>query len=281
MTNRNVHIENHLNCKIIYEKEIGGGCIAQTSVISMSNGKNYFLKTGFKGSMFSCEANGLKELQKAKAIRIPELILHADDFLLLEHIESGKKKPSFYKQFGEQLAKVHQVKNDAFGFFENNYIGSNPQINSYRSNWIDFYFENRLMPQYRLAENNGYCDHDFSTAFKSIESQLTKILNDSEEAPCLLHGDLWGGNYLVDIHGNPVLIDPAVYYGHREADLAMTKLFGGFDNVFYQSYHQTYPLKEGYLYRENIYLLYHVLNHLNLFGTSYKQQALALMRSYQ
>lgn len=274
-------IEEQLQCSITSQQTTGGGCIAQTSIIQTNDGRNYFLKQGFEGSMFQKEANGLIELRKAKAFAVPEVILVANNFLLLEAIETGNKENSFFNTFGVAFAHLHQYTNDQFGFFEDNYIGSTPQINKASTSWMEFYFNHRLLYQYQLAEQNGYADKHVRDGFHIIEKRLPAILDGSEEKPCLLHGDLWGGNYMVGPNGEPVLIDPAVYYGHREADLAMTKLFGGFSVEFYNSYFNTYPLKEGYQYRENIYLLYHVLNHLNLFGTSYRSQAIQLMNSYR
>ncbi len=132
-----------------------------------------------------------------------------------------------------------------------------------------------------MAEKNGHATNELKSGMKFLESKLEKILEGSKEQPTLLHGDLWGGNYISDQRGNPCLVDPAVYYGHREADLAMTKLFGGFDVKFYSAYQEAFPLKEGWEYRENIYKLYHILNHLNLFGTSYLGQAISLINTYR
>jgi fructosamine-3-kinase len=147
-------------------------------------------------------------------------------------------------------------------------------------NWTEFYFNKRLLYQYNLAEKNGYAGEELQRAFSQLENKIYLVLKDSNAIPSLLHGDLWSGNYITDETGNACLIDPAVYYGHREADLAMTKLFGGFDNRFYSAYNEEYPLDNGYEFRENIYKLYHVLNHLNLFGTAYYQQALSLIKYY-
>ncbi|MBK3518952.1 fructosamine kinase family protein [Carboxylicivirga marina] len=274
-------IEESLQCTVTKQKTIGGGCIAQTSEITTDDNRSYFLKQGFKGPMFKKEANGLIEIKKAKAIEVPEVVLVSDNYLLLEHIMSGHRHTHFFQSFGEAFANLHRHTNTSFGFYEDNFIGSTPQINTLSDNWIDFYFAHRLLYQYKLAENNGYTDKEFQKAFALIEKGIHKILNGSEELPCLLHGDLWGGNYLANKRGDAVLIDPAVYYGHREADLAMTKLFGGFHTDFYNSYINSYPLQEGYEDRENIYLLYHVLNHLNLFGSSYKSHAVQLMNSYK
>lgn len=176
---------------------------------------------------------------------------------------------------------MHKHASDNFGFYENNFIGSNPQINlPQKNNWIEFYWENRLLFQYKLAEQNGYVNSEFKKSFAEFERRVPIILEGSEEKPCLLHGDLWSGNFMIDENGDPVLIDPAVYYGHREADLGMTKLFGGFDSAFYESYNETYPLPEGLEFRINIYKLYHVMNHLNLFGTGYLPQTISIINLY-
>ncbi|MCU4163560.1 fructosamine kinase family protein [Carboxylicivirga caseinilyticus] len=278
-------IEDILDTTIIHHQLVGGGCIAKTQVIKTEGGDQFFLKSGFSNTMFRNEANGLRELSKANCIRIPKVIAVDEDFLLLENIETGIRSGNFFTEFGQAFAHLHQYTSSGFGFYEDNYIGATPQVNlsslTESNNWPEFYFNKRLKFQFLLAEKNGFSDAGFRRLFSGIERQIYQILDGSEEPPTLLHGDLWGGNYIVDNQNKAVLIDPAVYYGHREADLAMTKLFGGFGPQFYQSYQQTFPLKEGYEYRQNIYLLYHVLNHLNLFGSSYKSQSEQLMRYYQ
>ena len=179
---------------------------------------------------------------------------------------------------------MHKYTSDSFGFFEDNFIGHTPQENipnqKQATSWTSFYFEKRLLFQFKLAEKQGLSSGNLRDSFYKLESKIDSIIPVSEESPTLLHGDLWSGNYLADEKGDPVIIDPAVYYGHREADLAMTKLFGGFSASFYSAYNEVYPLEDGYSYRENIYILYHVLNHLNLFGMSYHGQAVNLMQSY-
>ncbi len=278
-------VEDILNDKILKSHSVAGGCIAQSSLIETIKGHQYFLKQGLNNGMFICEAHGLKELQKANTLKTPKVIHYDEDFLLLEAIKSGIKSRNTFIKFGKQFAKLHQFTNHNFGFYEDNYIGLTPQINSTNEltavSWSEFYFNNRLLHQFKLAEKNGYTDEKLTKAFRIIEQKVDIILKGSEEAPSLLHGDLWGGNYMVDSNGEIVIIDPAVYYGHREADLAMTKLFGGFSPDFYKAYNETFPLKDGSEYRENLYLLYHVLNHLNLFGYSYYNQCLQLMQSYQ
>ncbi len=279
-------IEERTRTEIISSNSVSGGCISNACKLETKSGKNYFLKFTDVSSndMFLKEANGLKELDKANAIRIPEVILAEKSFILLEHIESGNPSRSFFEDFGRKFADMHKYCSHSFGFFEDNYIGSTDQKNipneNEKENWTEFYWNKRILFQYRLAERNGYTTTELKDGIKKLESKLEEILSGSEEKPTLLHGDLWSGNYISDENGNACIIDPAVYYGHREADLAMTKLFGGFDNSFYSTYNETYPLKDGWRHRENIYKLYHVMNHLNLFGRGYYSQAVSLVKSY-
>jgi fructosamine-3-kinase len=242
-------IESILNEKIVSSKSIGGGCIADSRKITTESGREFFLKSGNKGNrMFHCEANGLKELAKAQCLRVPQVVAVADDFLLLEYIPQGNRSQYFFEEFGKNFAKLHRFQADKFGFYEDNYIGATPQQNipdkAEEKDWVAFYFNKRLLFQYYLAEKNGYVTPRMKNAFSKLESKIASILQGSEELPCLLHGDLWSGNYLCDETGRAVLIDPAVYYGHREADLAMTKLFGGFSPAFYEAYHCEYPLSD-------------------------------------
>jgi len=270
-------IESILKENILHTTAVGGGCISNNQQVYTESGKKFFLKSGFSNRMFRCEANGLKELDKAGAIRIPRIISVSEDYLLMEWISPGKYPDCFFEIFGKTLARLHRFQSDRFGFYEDNFIGSNPQPNiaekEEETDWTSFYYNKRLLFQYKLAEKNGYNSALLKTGFIKLEKKIESLLSGSEESPCLLHGDLWKGNYLHDENGFPVLIDPAVYYGHREADLAMTKLFGGFPSSFYDSYNQEYPLKEGWQKREDLYKLYHILNHLNLFGKTYLSEA--------
>ncbi len=275
-------LEEILNEKIVSSSTLGGGSIANSQIVVTENGKKYFLKSyGNNEVILKNEANGLNELDKSKLIRIPKVIAVTDDFLLLEFIETGRRVNDFSELFGNQFAKMHKTTSDKFGFYENNFIGSTPQINvPVKNSWLDFFWENRLLFQFKLAERNGYVNSEFRTLFIKLEEKVPSILNGTEEKPTLLHGDLWSGNFMVDENGNPVLIDPAVYYGHREADLAMTRMFGGFDSNFYSAYNSEYPLPDDWEYRINLYMLYHVLNHLNLFGTGYYSQAISIIKKY-
>lgn len=281
-----VKIENVLNDKILDSSSITGGCINDSKVILTKSGNKYFLKTNIHNpaDMFHKEANGLGELAKANVIRVPEVIYCDSEFILLEAIEQSNKRKDFSEDFGRRFAQLHKYTSKEYGFYEDNYIGSTPQINIALSNekndWAKFYFSKRLEFQFRLAEKNGFINDEFRKSFSKLENKIESIIKPESEISSLLHGDLWGGNYLVDETGIVFLIDPAVYFGNREADLAMTKLFGGFDCKFYASYNEEYPLEAGYEYRENIYKLYHILNHLNLFGRSYYSQALSLMKYY-
>lgn len=279
-------IEKELNSTIIELQSLSGGCISNAYRVTTNSEKIYFLKFNSMGSsdMFIKEAHGLQELNKAGVIKIPEIISYDEDYILLEQVTSSNKQKKFSEDFGRKFALLHKFTGKYYGFYEDNYIGSNKQINiseeNEKNNWTKFYFNKRILYQLELAEKIGNSTSELRKAIAALENKIDKIVFDNGESPSLLHGDLWGGNYLVDENGFACLIDPAVYYGNREADLAMTKLFGGFDSRFYKSYDEAYPLPDGYEYRENIYKLYHVLNHLNLFGGGYYSQAMSLTRFY-
>lgn len=274
-------LEQIVGEKIVCHQPLGGGCIAKIQKIVVASGARYVIKQ-VAGEVCVKEADGLKALKACGCIRVPQVIHAEPGLLILEFIEEGLRPKDFFDSFGQKLAELHRCQGSWFGFYEDNYIGSTPQVNTPVSNdWVTFYFEKRLLYQFRLAEKNGYVDDRFRSLFVNLESRLTDILAGSEELPCLIHGDLWSGNFMVDQQGNPVLIDPAAYYGHREAELAMTHLFGGFAPQFYEAYQQAYPLKPGSDFREAAYTLYHVLNHLNLFGSGYRAQAISLMQQYR
>ena len=278
-------IEDEIGAKIKSFSSLSGGCISDAYKIIDEKENNYFLKLNpSPKDLFIKESNGLKELKKANVIRVPDVKACNEEFLLTEFIPTGNRSKNFFEDFGRKFAELHKFTGEKFGFYENNYIGSNPQINladeDEEYDWIAFYFNKRILYQYKLAEKNGYATKELREGISLLEKNIHKIIGNSAEPPTLLHGDLWSGNYLPDENGNACLIDPAVYYGNREADLAMTKLFGGFSIEFYSSYYDSYPLKEDYEYRENIYKLYHVLNHLNLFGKGYYSQAISLINYY-
>jgi len=266
---------------------VSGGCIADSRKLVMNSGRVFFLKQVRDGSSgtFESEARGLEELRKAGAVWVPEVVAQGPDYLLLEWIVEGKESTdSSMEELGFQFAKLHHFSGEIFGFPEDNYLGDSPQSNSPSKNgsinWPTFYVENRLQFQAVLAVKNGYATPELQNLLELLYKKIPDLLSGTEDKPSLLHGDLWCGNYLIDQNGKPWLIDPAVYYGHREADLAMTSLFGGFSKTFYSAYESAFPLVPGYPEREPLYQLYHLLNHLNLFGTGYYRQVISILKRY-
>jgi len=253
----------------------GGGCINHASQVVTRN-NHYFLKWNPQPlpNMFTSEALGLRLLAAENAIRVPEVITAQEAqsdvpaFILLEWID---RRSGFDQRIcGHQLALLHSLSaSPQFGLDHDNYIGSTPQYNDRHTDWVSFFREQRLQPQIELALRNGRCPQSRRQKLDQLLSRLDNFLSGILRKPSLLHGDLWGGNVIGDEKSNPVLIDPAVYYGDREADLAFTQMFGGFSQSFYQAYHETYPLEPGYQERFEVYNIYHILNHLNLFGESY------------
>lgn len=270
------HLEQHLGISIssIGLIPAGGGSINDTYQVKLTGEKKFFLKLNladkFEG-LFQKEKNGLEFLAKANCILTPSIFLcetiEKYQLLLLEWIEPGVRNEGFWKKFGEQLARLHHSSHDHFGFIENNYMGSLPQNNSFTENWEEFFVNYRLRPQIQLAIAKAHLGKDLVDRFENLFKKIGSFFN--REKPALLHGDLWSGNFLCNSHSMPVLIDPAVYFGHRSMDLAMTTLFGGFDEVFYDSYHHHFPLPANYREQWEICNLYPLLIHLNLFGKSY------------
>jgi len=261
----------------------GGGCIAQASIATFNDGSTVFVKTSQDApGMFECEAVGLAALAQADAIRIPRVLAVGDDALVLEAIQSAPRSPGFFRLFGEQFASLHAYRGPLFGFQSDNFIGSTLQVNvpvGGGDSWPDFFFERRLVFQVELAAQNEF-GYELQQLLESGAPRIMDLLAESDEPPSLLHGDLWSGNYMADEQGRPCLIDPAVYFGHREADLAMTLLFGGFEPDFYAAYDEALPLAPGHEERLKLYQLYHLLNHLNLFGTGYYEQCRQILQRY-
>ena len=223
---------------------------------------------GFRklGRSAEAEVDGLRAL--GAVVRVPRILEHGADFILLEQLDL--KRSGDWSALARMLAALHRTTGPRFGWHTDNYIGATPQINSWRDDWSVFFKECRLAPQLALAKKNGYA--------VEIHGAL-KVLEGHKPKPSLLHGDLWAGNAGF-IKEGPVLFDPAVYYGDREADLAMTELFGGFPEIFYSSYATILPLHDGYEQRKPIYNLYHLLNHLNLFGSGYLARVEATLRLF-
>lgn len=267
---------------------VSGGDINRAYRIEL-NSKTVFVKANQKENLssFIAEAEGLAAIAATDTIRVPQVICMGTDdrygsFLMMEWCE-GRKEKDFYTNFGRNLARMHQADTakllgeGKFGFRHDNYIGSNRQMNCPTDSWIEFFRSFRLQPQFRMAESW------FDTRERK---QITKLLDHLDEFlvepdhPSLLHGDLWSGNYLVGSDGAAWLIDPAAYVGCAEADLAMTELFGGFPNEFYAAYQEMSPMEADYKDRRDIYNLYHLLNHLNLFGGSYLGAVKRILTSY-
>ena len=263
-----------------------GGCINSTYLLKLKSGRSFFIKENHNSpsGMFKEEAKGLIALTEKFLLGVPgPLALGKEgttDFLILDFIQSSAKNKNFWRDFAEALACMHRAGgSQTCGFGSNNYIGSTRQINDRMEKWTDFFCEKRLIFQMELAASRNLTNTSMVRGLEKICSRITTLLPEPD-FPSLLHGDLWSGNYMTDEEGSAVLIDPAVYYGQREADLAMTELFGGFNREFYDVYNQVYPLDGGYKERKDLYNLYHMLNHLNLFGSSYSGSVKSIISAY-
>lgn len=252
---------------------VSGGSINKAYRLETQQGA-YFLKLNDgpqAAAMMAADAYGLQLLGRAGPLSVPKVIAQAtvqgDSYLLLAFIEEGRATPAFWQAFGEGLAELHRQTASAFGLDRDNFIGSLPQRNHQHQEWADFYREERLRPQVQMALEQGLLWPGAAAQFDCLYAQLPHLC--PEEPPALTHGDLWSGNFLVAKDGAPVLIDPAVSYAHREMDLGMSLLFGGFAPAFYEAYEGTYPTAPGFRKRAGIYKLYYLLVHVNLFGRSY------------
>lgn len=265
-------------------RSVSGGSINQAYKLTTNQGP-FFLKYNSSApyDFFEKEALGLLTLRSAgTALRIPDVIAvgnpedNKSSFLLLEYIEEGRSGNSF--TFGTELAELHQTNSEYFGLDSDNYIGSLPQQNGKYDDWISFFREKRIEPQIRMAINQGRLSSSLNSNWNRLAKMLDQIIPQCK--PSLLHGDLWGGNYLFDTNGAAVLIDPAVYYGHPEVDLAFTRMFGGFSADFYRGYESVLPLEPGFQERVPIFNMYPLLVHVNLFGGYYTSQFESFLRSF-
>jgi len=253
-------------------KLIAAGNLNQAVFIATANGE-FFLKTNFEsnGDIFEKEALALEYLKAHTSLSIPSVYgfgkLGELNYLLSEWIPSGRKAPDYWENLGHGLAQLHMVSSKNFGLDHDNYIAVLPQINTPKSTWSEFYICHRLEPMLGKAFYDGLIDRMFMEKFRGVYEKLPSIF--PNEIPALLHGDLWSGNVIESATGKPTLIDPAIYFGHREVDLAFSKLFGGFDQNFYTAYHDVFPLEPAFDERVKVYNLYPLLVHLNLFGKSY------------
>ncbi len=226
--------------------------------------------------MFAAEADGLAEIARTRTVRVPKPVCHGANreasWIVLEHLELRPGNDKSMRELGRNLALLHRVTGKRYGWHRDNTIGATPQINAWADDWVPFWRERRLGFQLRLAESNGHGGRLIESGERLME-KLTAFFKGYSPFPSLLHGDLWSGNAAMAASGEPVIFDPATYYGDRETDLAMTELFGGFPQSFYDAYHAEFPLDPGYAIRKALHNLYHVLNHLNLFGGGYGAQA--------
>ena len=304
--------------KIAQTDRLSGGDINKAYGLTLNNGKHIFMKANAKdnAAFFTAEAAGLQAIADTHTIATPRILCTGTDdgedvgysFLLLEYIQSAGRRSDYWEVLGQELADMHKAlvgralrqaqgplgqraqgpqeqqvpelvegAPHQYGFSQNNFIGARPQNNTWSDSWISFFRDYRLAPQFKSA------DSYFTPADRT---KITKLLDNLDrflvepEYPSLLHGDLWAGNVMCGPEGKAMLIDPACYIGHREADLAMTQLFGGFPQAFYQAYTQAAPLQPGYEDRRDLYNLYQLLNHLNLFGPTYLEPVLSIVGEY-
>jgi fructosamine-3-kinase len=222
--------------------------------------------------MFSREVDGLRALAVGGGPRVPTPYLHGKDFLLIEDLAPGGRAKDYWQVFGRQMAALHNHTNPQYGFDADNYIGSTPQPNPWTENGFEFFAQHRLVYQAEMAAKRGLLSRKEADQVGNLAGRMEELV--PEQPASLTHGDLWGGNAMSDDDGQPAIIDPAAHYGWAEADLAMTALFGGFSNEFYAAYNEVRPLPEGWRERFALYNLYHLLNHLNLFGRGYYGQVM-------
>lgn len=277
-------IQSILGAEILRLKPVAGGDINQALMLETS-AKRFFLKVNTApqaSRMFEAEASGLALLAASKTIRTPEVLGFSDSpdgaFLLLEYIEPGFRPGGFWEKFGAALAELHRHSANNFGLESDNFIGSLPQSNQRYETWPDFYVNERLKPQLDIANQKNRLQSTDFQIFERLFYRLPELC--PTELPALVHGDLWSGNFLCDSNGQPVLIDPATSYSHREMDLAMSRLFGGFDRTFFRSYEQAWPLAPGFEQRLPVYQLYYLLVHVNLFGGGYVDSVRSILKQF-
>jgi protein-ribulosamine 3-kinase len=285
-------LETKLALHIKNATPLAGGCINNAVRLDTSQGI-YCLKwnTRAPAGVFPSEAHGLTLIASSRTIRVPMVHAYGDPspegipgYILLEWIQPPQSQNINMASLGEQLALLHRGSvsaNQLYGLDRDNFIGSSHQINTWSENWPAFFSDRRLSYQANLALKSGRLPAAWRKRIESIQSRIDELLpNRTDLQPSLLHGDLWAGNVISASSGMPVLIDPAVYYGDREAEIAYTELFGGFSPAFYQAYQAAFPLDPGYTYRRNLYNLYHLLNHLNIFGEMYGPEVDTILKHY-
>ena len=264
---------------IDHRQSVGGGCINSAFKIT-DNGRSYFVKTNNASHayMFEAEAEALREMAASATVRVPEPVCHGEYgnqcYLVMEYLELGGSADMI--EFARQFAAMHRLTADRYGWHIDNTIGSTPQPNTQNDDWIEFWRQQRLGFQLQTAAQNGY-GGELQRLGERLLADMPALFVSHKVEASMLHGDLWGGNYSALRDGTPVIFDPALYFGDREADLAMTTLFGGFGGRFYDAYDEAWPLDDGYDLRKTFYNIYHIINHLNLFGGGYHGQAISMI----
>ncbi len=272
--------------KIVDATPVAGGCINHGARLTVEGGGTFFLKWNASAPprLFDAEADGLRALSRSRALRVPNALARgggsgAPSWLLMEYIRAGAPAPDFDERLGRGLARLHgsAPRGTPFGWARNNWIGSLPQANRASPSWSAFWRDQRLAPQFRRARDRGFLGGTAEGILNRVLEVVPQALADVDSGPVhLLHGDLWGGNSFAGPAGEPILIDPAVYHGHGEVDLAMTELFGGFGARFYQAYAEAGRITEAYAaFRRDLYQLYYLLVHVNLFGSQYEHRTAA------
>ena len=274
-----IHFSNILDDIVTEVYPVSGGCINDCYKLETQK-SNYFVKLNDTINLFVEENKGLGILRSSKTFFIPEVyeygIFERSYFLIMEWIEEKNKSDNFWNLFAKNLSELHSTTNDKFGLDYDNYIGSLKQSNTYYNDGVEFFINTRLVPQ--LEKLNSLNNSSFFKKFDVLFNLLNEII--PVDQPSLLHGDLWRGNFLINNNGHACIIDPAVYYGNREADIAMTKLFGGFSEEFYSNYNDYLPMLNGWQERMPIWNLYPLLVHANLFGSSYLNQINSILNKY-
>jgi len=266
---------------VINSRSISGGDISDAYILESPENK-YFVKinSAERSDMFEAEYEGLCEIQKSNSIRVPVPICCNNtpnfSFLVLEYVDfAASRDNSSQDKLAQKIAHMHQYTTDKFGWYRDNTIGSTEQINTQNDDWVSFYRTHRLGFQLSLALKRG-ASRELAKVVDKLCDNLERFFTSYAPLPSLLHGDLWSGNYSFASNGEPMIFDPATYYGDREADIAMTELFGGFSVDFYEAYNAVEELDDGYAVRKDLYNLYHIINHFNLFGGGYERQAIGM-----
>lgn len=274
----NEHVE------LTHGESVPGGDISQSYILFTTKGK-YFIKVNaalFGLDFFEKEARGLATLANAGTLKVPRPLFdgkfHQQIYVVMEYLERGTPAPDFWSDFGRSIAGLHRHTREQYGLDYDNYIGKLHQLNESRPTWHEFYSSQRIMPLVYKAEKNKMLNSETVHHAEQMCAKLSSLV--PEEQPALLHGDLWKGNFMVYETGKAAIYDPSVFYGHREFDLAIARLFGGYEEEFYQAYEEAYPLIPGHVERQDIFQLYHLLAHLLLFGGHYKEDVKNILKKY-